>query len=162
LLNFAPGTTIALRVVLTRQPLMLDTVTATAERFVLGLHQNGFYKRRRRGLGKFLDRRDLARAERIGGSLCPLFYRIPGFTAAPGSVGVHCVIQSRRGPSSLGSGACQPSVYIEGMVANMDEFAMLPPEHVEAIEAYASAAEAPGEFGASSVCGVVVIWLRRT
>jgi hypothetical protein len=162
LLDFAPGATIAIRVVLTPEPLALDTVVATAERFVLRLHHNGFYKRRQQGLGKFLDRQDVARAERMGGSLCPLFYRIPGFSVAPSSVGVRCVVQSRRGPDSLGSGACQPAVYIDGMPADMDQLAMLPPEHVEAIEAYAGAAEAPAEYGGSSGCGVIVIWLRRS
>jgi hypothetical protein len=162
LLDFSAGATIAIRVVLTPEPLALDTVVATGERFVLRLHQNGFYKRRQQGLGKFLDRQDVAGAERTGGSLCPLFYRLPGFSVAPGSVGTRCVVQSRRGPDSLGSGLCEPAVYIDGMPADMDQFAMLPPEHVEAIEAYAGAAEAPAEYGGSSGCGVIVIWLRRS
>jgi hypothetical protein len=162
LLDFGAGATIAIRVVLTPEPLALDTVVATGERFVLRLHQNGFYKRRREGLGRFLDRQDVARAERTGGTLCPLFYRLPGFSVAPGSVGVRCVVQSRRGPDSLGGGVCRPAVYIDGMPADMDQFAMLPPEHVEAIEAYAGAADAPPEYGGSSGCGVIVIWLRRT
>jgi hypothetical protein len=163
LLDFTPGAAIAIRVVLTPEPLALDTVVATAERFVLRLHHNGFYKRRQQGLGRFLDRQDVARAERMGGSLCPLFYRIPGFSVSSGSVGVRCVVQSRRGPDTLGSGVCQPAVYIDGMPADMNQLAMLPPEHVEAIEAYAGAAEAPAEYGgASSSCGVIVIWLRRS
>ena len=160
LLDFGRGAIIAIRVVLTPEPLALDTVVATGGRFVLRLHQNGFYKRRQQGLGRFLDRRDVAQAERTGGSLCPLFYRLPGFSVAPGSVGTRCVVQSRRGPDSLGSGVCQPAVSIDGMPADMDQLAMLPPEHVEAIEAYAGAAEAPAEYGGSSGCGVIVIWLR--
>lgn len=159
LLDFAAGAEIAIRVVLTPEPLALDTVTATGQRFVLALHHAGFYKRRQQGLGRFMDRDDLAQAERTG-DLCMLMRRVPGFRVEGGTPGRRCEITSTRGGSF--TGPCVPEVRIDGMVADMEQFAMLPPSDVEAIEAYATDAEVPAEYSGASICGAILIWLRKS
>ena len=160
LLDFAPGAEIAIRVVLTPEPIALDTVTATGQRFVLALHHAGFYKRRRQGLGRFMDRADLARVERAGGDLCVVMRRLPGFRVVGGyGPGTQCSIESARGGSFIGT--CRPEIRINGIVADMDQFNILVPQHVEAIEAYATDAEVPAEYSGNSMCGAILIWLRR-
>jgi hypothetical protein len=161
LLNLAPGAEVAIRVVLTPQPIGLDTVTVTGQRLVLSLHHAGFYQRRRQGLGRFMDRRDLAAAERTSGDLCVVMRGVPGFRVMGGyGPGTRCVLESTRGGSF--SGTCQPEIRIDGRVADMDQFAMLVPQHVEAIEAYATDAEVPGEYSGNTMCGAILIWLRQS
>lgn len=160
LLDFVPGAGIAIRVVLTPAPIALDTVTATGQRFVLALHHAGFYKRRQQGLGRFMDREDLAQVERAGGDLCVVMRRVPGFRVVGGDgPGTQCVIESTRGGSFTGT--CRPEIRINGMVAGMDQFNVLVPQHVEAIESYATDAEVPGEYSGASMCGAILIWLRQ-
>ncbi|MEZ4587566.1 MAG: TonB-dependent receptor [Gemmatimonadales bacterium] len=132
-----------------------------------------FERRRRLGIGSFLDRAALAAWEPLplstamrtirGVTLVPRAARCGGGFAA-GSW------RSSRGGACTAMPACFFSVYVDGVrrfdpadggaPPNVDEFLT---ERVEAIEVYRGPGETPAEYGGTGdACGALVIWTRIT
>ncbi|HEX8394539.1 MAG TPA: TonB-dependent receptor [Longimicrobium sp.] len=161
LVEFPTAANYGLRVRMTPAAIVLDTVTATAKRFNLALHQNGFYERQRQGLGRYMTSEELDEINRSSQDLSRAFDRMPGFRVDRGTVGVPFVLRSVRGGGGL-EGNCVPGVRVDGMPADMELLATLSPSQVEAIEVYPSPASVPAEYNdAGSHCGMVIIWTRR-
>jgi hypothetical protein len=160
LVQFPSANNFRLRVTLTPSSIALDTIKVGGRRFNLALHQNGFYRREREGLGRFMGREKLDEIVRGSPDLAPAFDQMLGIRVdrAP-STGF--VLRSSRGAASF-SGLCTPAVRIDGLRADSEQLSMLSPSMVEAIEVFASPGTVPGEYGdMDTTCGLVLVWLRR-
>lgn len=160
LVQFPSANDFRLRVTLTPAPITLDTLNVVGRRFNLALHQNGFYRREREGLGRFMGRDKLDEINRGSPDLSTAFDQMLGIRVdRDPSTGF--VLRSSRGAGSL-SGPCTPAIRIDGLRADSEQLASLTPSMVEAIEVYASAGTVPGEYGdMETTCGLVLVWLRR-
>ena len=178
-LAFNGRETIERRVVLGRA-ITLEAVQVTATAY--DRIRESFEENRRIGLGHFMTRNDVAKYD--GMQLASVLQQIP--TAGVTNGNGHSWVATRFAhPSLSGLGVYHPTymeklqgmpdnvcwahVYVDGVLQNgMKEPAepfdltQIPPERVEAIEFYASAAETPAKYARmGSQCGVVVIWTRQ-
>lgn len=141
----------------------------------------GWEGRRRVGLGHAITRADIERFKPT--KSIELMRRVPGVRLLPIG-GDRYVIRMARAPG----GGCQPQVYLDG-VKVMNEIATggppppppgamrrasparvtqgsiletIQPESIEAIEVFTGASQIPPEYNQTgSVCGVVLVWLKR-
>jgi len=166
----------------TAQELPPVEVTSRPEPASMGL-RDGFEERRRLGFGKFIDSTVLRRNEHR--RLADLLRGIPGIAfvlerrLCRGTQGGFMPPGGRCGPAELramsgrsGRG-CYTTIFLDGHVFYRSDDSPMsrpPPDwnheffvtEVEKVEVYRSAAELPNEFsGASSQCGVIVLWSRR-
>lgn len=157
-LAFTTGT-LQREIFLTRTT-MLDSVKVLAQRPVI----REFEEHRKIGMGKFITRAqlDLHEGQRLGALLSTLAgVRITGRSP-------RAYVAGSRGPRSITSPSCLANVYLDRMVMYGRpgdppfDVNSIPPEEIEAIEYYASAAVTPLEYSTlNSACGVIVIWTRR-
>lgn len=161
LLQFPAAATYRLRVVLTPGAVALDSLLVEGERRVRSLESNGFYQRRRMGMGTFRNPEQMEAIAAASPDLMRAFQGMPGFQVIPGRFGSPFVLRSSRGPG-LDARECEPAVVVDGRRSDMAELASILPQQVEAIEAYPGAAGAPPEYSfGQSVCGVVMVWLKK-
>ncbi len=178
-LEFPANQTVDKRVILSRF-VLLDSVVVTAGHRDVRLEE--FEENRKLGLGKFLTREDLAKAE--GRTLSGVVEQLSGVKMVQGR-GNGSWVASSRGIRSLrvfcysleGENFldCEPThcyaqVYLDNLplfrgrgdnapVPNLNRY---PPELIEAIEYYASPAETPAKYQTlNSACGVLVMHTRR-
>lgn len=179
-LTFHANATVERRIVLGRavtlEPVVVSDVT-------LDLAMRSFEENRRVGLGHFITRAELAKLE--GVSVASILEGLPGATIIRGRGGSW--VRSNRIVSFTGAGpdaedmalgappaACYSQVYldntlvfsgriIDGHFEPLFNLNSINPAQIEAIEFYASPAEAPLKYSRmESHCGVVVIWTRRS
>lgn len=152
----------AVEVEVSLRPLVvgLEPITVTGETPVRYLSTVGFYERRERRPGVFLDREAIEKR----GAASTVGHLLRGM---PG------VMVDRHGRIRLRSfGLCDPlhegddsgpPVWIDGMRVppeNWQEFVHT--SAIEAIEVYRGASEVPVQYNATgSACGVILIWLRH-
>lgn len=173
-LTRSTGTVLPERVVSARVP------TPTPARLV------EFMERREAGVGHFIDREQLAKAEgglRKTGDLIAI---LPGVNARKGSNKVwiangratstgcaFCTMSAaalNRADFAAGARpACYMDVYIDGAMVfdsrhpenGLFDVNSIPPEHIAGIEAYTSAAQIPAKYNRTgNGCGVLLIWTR--
>ena len=159
-------------------------VTAPEERIPAKLAE--FAERQKAGIGHFIDRKQLERAEggmRQTGDLISL---IPGVRVRRG--GSKAWVATLRAPNQGGTcafcpsarlsradsaagarGACYMDVYVDGAMVfdsrtpqhGLFDVNTIPPEHIAGIEVYTSAAQIPARYNRTAAgCGVVLIWTR--
>lgn len=174
-IEFGQDEAVDRRIVLT-QTVLLDSIIVTAS--AAGYRMPGFEENRRVGLGRFLTRQDLAKQE--GRSVSAVFAALPGVRLSVGR-GNHAGITSSRGvrgseamydmPEWPGAKRdCYASVYIDNVLVYAPgsrkpvfDLSSISVDHIEAIEYYAGPAQTPPQYNTlNSVCGVVVIWTRRS
>jgi hypothetical protein len=116
----------------------------------------GFYARRKLGVGYFITRADIERRRPI--TLSEMMRTVPGARLVPTNFGESVLRFARTGRSD-----CPPQYFIDGVQVwnfNLDD---MPPGDVEAIELYAGAAGVPPEYNrmrSNVICGAVIIWSR--
>ncbi len=145
---------------------MLETVTVTAERerFAPGPLQ-GFYDRKRRGLGHFLTREQIE--EKGVNRFTSLLRLMHGVRIV--SLGGRQSSVRMRGFGGLTGTSCVPQLYWDGVrtgkidgISDLGPDVVLFPSDLEAIEVY-TPSSVPGEFaGSDARCGVIVVWSRRS
>lgn len=165
----------------------LTGVAVTGEASTVTGRLSGFDERRKSGGGTFIDRAMLDRfANRQTAEV--LAAMAPGVSIRRGR-GMKAWAASSRAPFTAGGAfgqaggfqldrsdiaagarpACYMDVYLNGaLVYNskgngvpLHDINSITPEQIEAIEAYASAAQVPAQFNRTSGgCGVLVIWTR--
>lgn len=161
LLQFPTAATFRLSVVLTPGALAIDSLLVEGERRVAALERNGFYQRRRQGMGSFVNSEQMEAIAAASPDLRRAFYMMPGFQVVPGRFGSSFTLLSGRGVDLTGS-PCQPAVVVDGRRSDIQELASILPQNVEAIEAYPGAAGAPPEYTfGQSVCGLVLVWTKK-
>jgi hypothetical protein len=176
LVTFAPNAVVSRRILLNRV-VMLDSVIVEATSVTIP----EFEEHRKLGLGHFMTRAELAK--RDVSHLDEILENFPGLR-------IHrdrfqptksYVVRSRGMTSVYATGAqngpdCYASVYVDGYPvygkigsdADNDDSKLfnvnlIPPNMIEAIEYYAGPAETPAKYsGLNTICGVLVIWTRRT
>jgi hypothetical protein len=140
----------------------------------------GYYMRKDRGLGRFVERdaieryrptrlTDILRREpgvTIQGEGMGQDVQFMGMTRAAGFVG-----NSLLGASGTGGLRCRPSVYLDGALVRpggdtsagyvqLNE--VVDPELVQAIEVYRRVSEVPPRYGGmEAACGVIAVWTTR-
>lgn len=157
-LSFSTGT--LQREVFLVRTTVLDSVRVMGQRPVI----REFEEHKKLGMGKFITRAQLESREgrRLGELLSTLAgVHITG--KAP-----NAYVAGSRGPRSISGGSCLANVYVDHMLMHGKrgdppfDVNSIPPEEIEAIEYYASAAVTPMEYSTlNSACGVIVIWTRR-
>ena len=151
---------------LMKDPIALDTLTVAVERRDFKLNLLGFYDRQRMGFGHFLGPEAIERRSAI--RTTDLLWNIPRVRVHQQPFGQTTVTISGSGGTSMLRGTvCYPKVLVDGMEvfrggdepARLDD--VVSPSEITAIEVFRSAAETPLQFGgASSPCGVILIWTR--
>lgn len=127
----------------------LDPLLVMTEVRSSTLDTNGFYERRRRGIGRFVSR------EEMGAGVLPrvsdIFRSMPGVRmSSTGRFGEDGVVLLR--------GGCVADVYLDGIptVSPFPVDALLGPGDLDGVEVY-HGSEVPARFG-TSPCGVVLFW----
>jgi len=156
---FTPGDTVRREVVMKPDPIELEELTVTTWGRSTRLIRNGFYDRQRRGLGAYMTRDQLERMRPY--HLQEAFRFMRGFSV--NRERSHDIVVATRG----GITSCVPHVYIDGNRMLMrrvedqaDALESIPPENVEAIEAYQGPATIPAEYALMGTCGVILVWTR--
>lgn len=139
---------------------ILQTVEVTGER-VYDSATRDFMKAKQRGFGFFIDRETIENRQPFNTS--DLLRAAPGVVVSNGGPpGSQSSIQI-RGASTF-SGACQPSIVIDGMqlAGSAGDIDMLArPEDITGIAVYRGPSEVPVEYSTGSSCGLIQIWTRR-
>jgi hypothetical protein len=136
-----------IRVGLVPEALTLAPVVVTSVRSPR-LSTAGFYERRTRGLGNFMDRNQIE--ERLALRTSDLFNYFPGVQVRPARMGSGGVLTIR--------GGCRPDLVLDGLNLGPEVLVddVVTPSDVEAIEVYRGAAS-PIEYSRSN-CGSVMLW----
>jgi hypothetical protein len=174
------GDTTRVAVQLRRVPAELAEVRVAADREPWR-SLPGWEDRRRVGLGHAITRADI---ERLGPTKSiELMRQVPGVRLLPIGADRYVIRMSRAA-----GGGCQPHVYLDG-VKVMNEITVGPPppppgvmrrpasparvtqgsiletiqpESIEAIEVFTGASQIPPQYNQTgSMCGVVLVWLKR-
>lgn len=156
---FTPGDTVRREVVMKPDPIELEELTVTTWGRSTRLIHNGFYDRQRRGLGAFMTRDQIEHLRPY--HLQEAFRYMRGF--AVNTERSHEIVVATRG----GIVSCVPHVYLDGVRMLMrrpedqaDALESVPPENVEAIEAYQGPATIPAEYNLNGTCAVILVWTR--
>lgn len=119
-----------------------------------------FEQRRARGGAAFITRADIER--RRPHVLSDMLRSVAGVSVKPSSFATGLpLVEMDRSARSVGSGACQVQLFLDGHPyprGNVDDF---PPDNVEGIEIYRGGSELPAEFRTDNAgCGLIAIWTR--
>lgn len=131
----------------------------------------GFYKRRRKGFGHFLEREDIEKVP--GHDLHRVFREIPGVTTSrcPGQMpppGCYLVGSGRS--TGFSRRGCLPTVVVDGAEFRVTTSSgevigsginAIPKTDVEAVEVYTGPAGVPARYRSlGSSCGMILLWTR--
>ena len=149
---------------LSADPVGLDPLKVFVERREAALQDAGFYERRRRGFGSFMDREEIELS--TPSEITDLFTGLAGVTVEP--IGMDRRVVLRSGRIGLSDGYCYPRVFLDGILAHdgggepagLDN--LLRPDAVAGIEVYPSSAGLPARYSSMGAgCGIILIWTRR-
>jgi CarboxypepD_reg-like domain len=156
-----PNMRVSLAVKMQPNAQRLETVVINGERRDLQLHHDGFYDRKRNGIGYFLDPEFLARHPT---SVHPttLLREVPSVRIACKAGNIRCVPYLGRGTEQ-----CVPPVWVDGVRQTvLDDFdSIVSTEDIKAIEVYASRFTVPMKFMGTMPdrdCGAIVVWTKWT
>jgi hypothetical protein len=135
---------------------LLDTVRVAAVRRLDAVEREGFERRRRSGMGYFLDETVLDTLK--VGSFKEFARLIPGVRFTRGNTIGDTWREYLEFTS--GSGSCIPSVYVNGtrLLGSADLDEMIHPASVRRIEVYFRGIAIPAEFASNHTCGVMAVW----
>ncbi len=154
-------------VVLQPLPPELEPIEVTAE---APRHQRlvseGFYERRERGLGEFVDAEEIENWHPTMAT--DVMRRVPGVRVryvgyVQGRRGLYDITMSRR--QSITHQSCPPVLYLDGTqlgtLAEYDINEVILINSVAGIEVYSSAAQVPPRYNsAGAACGIIVVWTK--
>ena len=115
----------------------------------------GFERRRKRGVGTFIDREQIERRRPV--LLSSLFYGLPGVRVVAGGGLSNRTVRFRG--YRFGA-TCRPTLFLDGAPMRAMPLDALDPEQVLAIEVYRGPATVPARFRTFADCGAIVIWTR--
>ncbi len=171
--RFPAGEQVVLDVLLARQAIPLEPIVVR-ERRRGHLVDVGFYARRDRGFGVFVDRAEIER--RSPTRITDLLRGRAGLRVVDAGLGQSDVRILQQVSFQYAPDRCRPAVWIDGGLAReggaprtrgdsgvpVPLSAIISPEHVEGMEVYTGTAGLPPDLaGANAPCGVVLIWTRR-
>lgn len=157
----------AIQIRLSPDAVQIPGLLVQGERRVRSLGANGFYDRKQRGFGHFIEVAELRRLQAVRPS--ELVRRLPGVVTRNGEV------RSTRGAFRAdGPENCLLQIVVDGVYrgANLDD--VLTVEEIEAIEVYTGSSNVPPRWqglaglgylnisgGTTPTCGVVLVWTKR-
>lgn len=131
----------------------LPGITVSAHRLSRGLSRSGFYDRKKRGLGDFLESQEIQRYP--GVRLVDALRRIPGIMVRND---VPYVFRSQSLRMRQG-GLCPPAILLDGMLLFGDgRLDGIPAEWVSAVEVYKGGHTIPAQWRHHAGCGLIAIW----
>ena len=135
--------------VLLRRVVSLDSIRIVARRSRFAEFE---WRRKNNPTGRFLTSSDLQKSHAT--ELAPVIQQVGGFTV----VGFGPNAQAFSTAARMGRPNCgEANVVIDGM--DQAAINMVPPHDIAAVEIYAEAAGAPGQYRAE--CGLIMIWTKR-
>lgn len=150
----------SLRIVMRAEPLRLAQVDIE-EKEDNHPFFNEYERRRERGIGNFITRKDLEKLNTSSPS--DAFRRLPGmrFVSVSGGMGVR--FMSSIGLRGAGRGGCVPTIWLDGQAAPGMEIDEIRAGDIHGIEIYRGASTIPAQFvkGGLAQCGAIVVWTRR-
>jgi hypothetical protein len=157
--DLASDETRSVHITLGQRADVLDQVTVFGKASRRNMDFTGFLERRQHGTGRFYSRADIQGMHPY--DFTDIMRRVPGIKIVPTSNFDYTILSS-RGSGSMTSGACQPSIYIDGARLTDDTAinGYLRPDDITGIEVYAGPAEAPPQYSYGD-CGSIVIWTGR-
>ena len=168
-LTFADSQLVRANFLLIPHVVLLDTVVATSKK-EFGL-MRGFDERRAMGIGYFLTRADLEKRQTW--RMTEVVSQMPGASLLR-TTGGHAYVSSAHASTSIGPGGrtsiCLAVVYLDGVKVYAGRRGEVPFDinsvqttELEAVEYYASSAEAPVQYAGQDVsCGVLLMWTRNS
>jgi hypothetical protein len=145
----------------------LDALIVATERTIAALDRVGFYDRLRAGRGRFVQRQQMDL--RPGAATAVDFMQgIPGVRLLPLPNGDYAVVLSGGVAFSASAALCRPRVWLDGILVHTDpredfDWRSVHASGLEAIEVYSRPSQIPAQYGgASSSCGVVLLWTRKS
>jgi hypothetical protein len=182
---FVAGDSVAVEVVMPVGIQVLPVLTTRAERRAVSPRMAGYFERKERGLGAFID--DSLLRSREHSPVSEVLRRVPGLTltylpngggmavqmsragtTSTCPIGAQCGVPGERRPKDT---RCFAQVFLDGMRVyapgqqsadsrgfNIDEFKVV---HLQAIEVYKGPAATPAQYNMTgSSCGTVLLWTR--
>ena len=132
-----------------RRVVSLDSIRIVARRSRFADFE---WRRKNNPSGRFLTANDLAK--RHATELAPIIQQLGGFTV----VGFGPNAQAYSTAARMGRPNCkEANVVIDGI--DQATINMVPPHDIAAVEVYAEAAGAPGQY--RSECGLILIWTKK-
>jgi hypothetical protein len=151
----------SLRIVMRAEPLKLGAVNIE-EREENHPFFNEYERRRERGIGSFITRKDLEKLNTSHPS--DAFRRLPGmrFVNVSGGMGVRFMSALGLGGRGRG-GDCVPTIWVDGQAAPGLEIDEIRSQDIHGMEVYRGASTVPAQFvkGGLAQCGAIVVWTRR-
>lgn len=141
------------------ESVLLDTVRVRAQRSLTLALRAGFERRRKSGVGMFIDERVLDTLK--SNTFSDVVRRVPGIIFREGR-GSNEGFERQMFLSGGGrSEPCQPVIYLDGMrllqrVTDLDQ--LIAPGTIRRVEVYLRGTTPPAEFASFSDCGIVVVW----
>jgi hypothetical protein len=153
-LSLEASDTILVEYHLAPHPLQLDSISIEVESQSRMLDLMGFYDRRRVGLGKFVERKEIQERDPL--RLADFLVTVPGVYVRDERVYLRGGLIAG---GLLNQGPCPPKIYLDGVVVEGNDLDWISPDAVSALEVYRSTAEVPLQYGGPDAsCGVILIW----
>lgn len=147
------GTDTTVAFTLTSVGRLLDTMRVFGQR-VYNRDSNGFERRKRRGLGHFLDQEDVARLH--PSDVIQLLHHMAALRIMYTSFERRVMMRGINGP-------CEPELFVDGMRLPGDFLRDLDmvvrPSEILGIEVY-DVGQAPPQYANFRSCGTILIWTR--
>lgn len=163
------GDGVYLEIALAPAPIETDGLTVTVEARNPALENFGFYQRLRTGRGTFVTPEDLEGRVLVRAS--EMLRRVPSVDVRRGEP----LFIRNQGGIGGSSGGCTPALYLDGFPVRQGgaqtgrlsqlsfDDVMPPPEQILALETYPGGASVPAQWaGAGTLCGVIVVWTKRS
>jgi hypothetical protein len=144
---------------LTPEAIAIQPIVVTA--FSRRLETAGFYEREKRGVGTFIERKQIEKMKAQTSS--DLLRNVPGLRLVPQATRRNVPPNQMRG-----RGNCRFKYIVDGARTLSDfDIDFIAPYAIEGLEVYAGLSEVPAAFRASAmadggqtICGVIAIWTR--
>lgn len=131
---------------------VLAAVTVTAVR-ARSRDQREFQERQLAGFARIMEGSQVKKFPQLRSAIS----MIPGLTVVGGVRGNFAIL----GRVGSGGNRCQATIYIDGIVADMDYLGMMNTDEIAALEAYPSGMYAPARFRTlGDACAMLLVWTR--
>lgn len=151
--RLAAGHVTHVRFLMERDVLVLEDLRVEIRRASRPSMYSGYYRRKARGIGEFIDQQDIE--ERDPEYLSDMMRTVPGVRVGAGRFG--------GGGVAIRQGAtlCHPKVFLDGVPTYGFRIDNVLPRDVVGIEVYHHVSRIPPQFNIPRMeCGVVVIWTK--
>lgn len=169
----SPADTAPITIMMNKATTLATVVVTDSTAHYISPALRGFEERKKAGFGRFIDESEMRKNDNHT-MADVLVAHLPGLMVVPAPLGAKFIASSRRmcsGPAmrACRNADCYPTVFVDGVRANLGTNPSLPPDwgkisptDYAAVEFYAGGASAPAEFsGTNNECGILLLWSRE-